>query len=295
MPFDLNRFAQDNSIDTHTEGYKQCAKGWVQIECPFCGGFPHMGWNEEKDYFNCYECGWHSHITVIEAILRVDSREARQIRSRYTTATYTPTEHVSPPPKQTSLVLPKGTGPMSKRHKDYLRSRNFDPDKLEEEWDLKGTGKLGDYKFRIIAPIYHNGKLVNFQGRDITDQAVAKYKACSHHDEVMNVKECLYGLDKVEGDSIVVCEGITDVWRLGPGSVDTFGIQVKHAQVELMKRFENIFICFDTETEAQKQARKLADQLQCFGRHIELLSLDCNDPAKMNQADADELMKQLGF
>ena len=85
--------------------------------------------------------------------------------------------------KPTTIILPKHTE-LTRPHKNYLIKRNFDPDELEFKWRLVSTGPVGPYKHRIIAPIYFNEKLVSYQGRDITDKAKLKYKACKRILEV---------------------------------------------------------------------------------------------------------------
>ncbi len=45
--------------------------------------------------------------------------------------------------------------------------RNFDPNYLVSEWGLLSTGVLGEFKFRILAPVYFKGQLVSYQCRDL--------------------------------------------------------------------------------------------------------------------------------
>lgn len=57
----------------------------------------------------------------------------------------------------------------------YLEGRRFDPKMLQDEWNVLATGpgaiikvnnKTIDYSYRVIAPVYYEGKMVSFQGRD---------------------------------------------------------------------------------------------------------------------------------
>ena len=50
---------------------------------------------------------------------------------------------------------------------------------------------------------------------------------------VVNYKDILYNMDRVQGEKVVVVEGITDVWRMGDGFVASFGTTLTSAQINL--------------------------------------------------------------
>ena len=106
----------------------------------------------------------------------------------------------------------------------------------------------------------------------------------------------MYGLDEVDTDTLVVVEGITDVWRLGPGAVATFGTGYKPSQILMMSQFERIFLLFDSEQDdpnAIKRSEELANTLSSIGKEVEIIELDEGDPGDLKQEDADHLMKDL--
>jgi DNA primase len=296
--FDAIKFVRDHNIPTADHESKHYHENWVNVECPFCTGNPgeHLGYNTDKGYWNCYRCGYHNVVTVIEKLLNVTKDEARRIAKTYGARPQLKektNEHSSRPGV---VKLPYGTDRMLEPHRYYLEKRGYDPNELEELWGLKGTGILGPYKFRIIAPIYHNEKLVSYQGRDITDKSPLKYKACRAEEEVMPHKETLYGIDKAKGHSVVVVEGITDVWRLGPGAVATFGIEWTPEQALLLKEYLRVFIMYDFgEDQAQINASKLGAVLSGFGVDTEKLMVQDfqGDPADLSDKKAKKLMKQI--
>jgi len=299
MSFDFEKFSVDHSVAIITEGYKQCSRGWIQTNCPFCPKEmcvgPHLGFNIAEDYFNCWRCGFHLHLEVIESLGGYSRDEARYVLKRYFqpgTGVKRPSTERSPTP--TSITLPPGTGPMTAAHRKYLDRREYDPNMLERVWDLKGTGPTGKYKFRIIIPITHRGHLCTYQGRDITNRSELKYKAPPGEEEVRCIKDCLYGLDVVPGSDVVITEGVADVWRLGPGAVATFGIEWTNAQVKLLRPFKRRFILFDSaDVQAIRQAEKLSHALGAFDRNTEIIEVHDKDPGEMSQDDADELMNEL--
>jgi DNA primase len=184
--------------------------------------------------------------------------------------------------------------------KQYLASRGFDPGRLEQEWDLQGTGPISsldgkDYRFRIIVPIYWGDNPVSFQGRYITDRHQLRYKACPKDRETIHHKWILYGDQRYWSDTGIIVEGITDVWRFGPMACATFGIEFTNYQVSVIgKTFDRIFIVFDDDLQAKKQARKLKRELLRYYRYpqIEIVSIP-GDPGGMDQSDANYLIKQL--
>lgn len=199
--------------------------------------------------------------------------------------------------KRKRVDFPLGTVELQPKHRDYLIGRNFDPDLLERIYGLKGTGPLGDYKFRIIAPVILDGKMVSYQGRDVTGKSDLRYKACPLDLEVIHHKHTLYGVDLVKGGSVVVVEGITDVWRLGPGAVATFGTGFTKQQANMiMQKFKRVYLLFDPEPKAQQVAEELSWVLSNVGVESYIIDLGSGtDPGDMKQDDADNLMKELGL
>lgn len=294
----FRQLCEEYHIDTAPPGHKHAREGWVNVPCPFCTGNPgyHLGYEETKDRFRCWRCGFKKHMDVVMRLTGVGSQEARLLlrrfkgrpRPRVQSAREVKRRRIS------KLKMPAGCGPMTEAHRRYLRGRGFDPDRLARLWGLLGTGPIGDYKFRVIAPISHEDELVSYQGRDITGKHPLKYKACPQSEEVMDHHHTLYGLDKVPGDAVVVVEGIADVWRLGYGAVATFGIAYTRQQVSLLRGFRSRFVMFDSgDPQALEQARVLAAELSAFKGSTEIVTLDAGDPGEMGQEEADALMREL--
>jgi hypothetical protein len=196
------------------------------------------------------------------------------------------------------LALPPGSAPLqdSPRGCAYCVRRGFDPVALGKLWGLRVTGPGGPYALRLIAPIYLDGRLVSYQGRDITGKAASRYKACSKENEVVHHKDTLYGVDLVPGDRAVVTEGVTKVWRLGPGSVATFGAEWTSAQAAMLaRRFRSVLVAFDGDEAGWRKGRELAEALGLLG--VETASIvwttGIKDPGDLPQEDADALMREV--
>jgi DNA primase len=191
----------------------------------------------------------------------------------------------------THVDLPGGD--LKPIHKKYLKKRGFDPGYLEDRYHIRGTVS-GDYKYRIIIPIYNRaGRLISYQGRTVIDSPV-KYKGARLDESVSHYKHALYNINNCEGSGILVVEGVFDVWRLGDGAVCTFGTSVPDQQVKEMAVFDRIFLLFDPEPAAQKKARKIALKLASLKKEVEMINLSSGDPADMSFSEAVRMKKELG-
>jgi len=296
MSFDGVQFCKDYKLPYDTSG-ANTAPGWIQIACPFCGdNTNHFGIHLKNAYGNCWKCGWHPLDGTISELLGVSNFDAKKIVDIYSNKKMlveAKKERIIP----NLINLPRGTEPLTPAHKKYLKSRKFDPVVLQSLYQLEGTVHIGDSPFRIIAPIYLDGNLVSYQGRDYTGRSEIRYKACNKELEIVHHKDTLYGIDLAvslgKGMCLVV-EGITDVWRLGPGAVSTFGTSWKRTQMLMLaERFDTIYILFDEGIEAQQKAESLAWELSVLGKDVSILQGIEGDPGEMEQEEADELMREL--
>lgn len=315
---DILKLYRAFNIPHKTKGHKHCRPGWVQTRCPFCTGNPgyHLGFcfsqpGQFHGKFVCWRCGGKSIKRVLSKLLRLKSNEINKIIKDYGgKSNYGPAIDEQIKIRRKAFKYPAKTEDLLPHHARYLSRRNFNPDKLEKDWGLLSTGPIAplvtngkslDYSHRIIIPIEWEERIVSFQGRDATDKHKLKYMACPQDREIIEHKSILYG--KPSGDRCVLVEGVTDVWRLGPGALCCFGIKYRLAQIRLLAKFKEVFIFFDPEVQAREQAEKIQSELLFRGVkavHLPMekknkLPLLDYDPGDMDQWDADKLMYDLGF
>lgn len=294
---DIQKLYSDYSIDTPSSIDKHTRDGWVQTYCPFCNssGY-HLGYNTYAGYFNCWRCGWHSEYQTLKELLNLSASKIKEIFEFYTISGIKtlPKNLVK---KAEKCELPFGTIPLRNNHRKYLIKRKFNSKHIEEQWGVKGTLSFDDYANRIIIPITHNGILCSYQGRDITENSYLRYKACKSVNEVINHQDLIYGFDEArEYKQCIVVEGVFDTWRLGFGAVSVFGIEFSKNQIFLLaKNFKKVYIMFDNELVAQRQAKKLQSELLFRGVECEIANCNYKDPAEMPQEEANKLMTKLGF
>ena len=138
-------------------------------------------------------------------------------------------------------------------------------------------------------------RLAGWQARYIGDcpDDVPKYLSCKG----LKKSQLLYGLPAAVGlqDAVVVVEGPTDMWRLGPGAVALFGKDMSLHQQELLDRFlpgRPVVVFLDRD--AQDKAAELQRTLLKRGRVTVLAGLpDGRDD--VGACTTEEAWQQVGL
>jgi hypothetical protein len=309
---DIIRLYEDYSIPIAEQGNKHCTPGWINTHCPFCEGTQnyHLGYNMHYNYFTCYRCGFHWIPITISKLLEISETEAKKILKQYGNTISHKESIVKIGTKP--FKLPSNSLSLQINHKKYLENRGFDPEKLEREFGLLGTGPISrikdknyniDYRFRIIIPFYWEDKIVSFDSRDITNQHIAKYMACPKDREIIPHKSILYMsrfLPQEQFKTAICVEGPSDVWRMGRSSFATSGIGFTTDQVHIISKmsFKRVAVIFDgpsetsKELEAHNKASILIGELKFRGIDAFRIKIK-GDPGSMKQEDADYLVKQI--
>jgi hypothetical protein len=293
VAIDIIKLFEKYKIDYKTSG-AETTKGWVNIACPFCGDDKrHLGYSERLDIWSCWRCGIKSKERVMKALLGTSQEKTAAILDEY----YVAGKHDEERRIQAAeLKLPENERTLLPAHRDYLIGRGFDPDELVRDHKIVSTGNYGDYKNRILIPIYYKGRLVSFHSRDVSGKSQKPKKACEQEKEVIRHKELLYNFDRVKGNTVIVSEGPFDAWRWRDLGVATFGIKFTEPQIDLLSCFKNIFVVFDSKMEdgeekeviAQKQAEELAERLAIWNNVYLISEIGC-DPADLSQRRADRI------
>lgn len=234
--------------------------GWGEsylADCPFCDDTRgrlsishHLGVLDERAgtrYFHLWKC-WNEDCQKSrenrDALQRMlTGSGGRRVGTRSGTRGRAP---VPEPPAQVELPaveLPGCTAPLTALPADhpavrYLGGRGFDSAELARDWGVGvcvhlPPGSPGSYcAGRIIIPVRRRGVTVGYQARCVGEPGpgAAKYLTCFPR------SRALYGADEAEtaAGPLVVVEGVTDVWRYGPGAVARLGRRLSHRQVQLI-------------------------------------------------------------
>lgn len=268
-------------------GHHHARPGWIQMDCPFCQTVDkfHLGYNLSLGYFSCWRCGGHhpEYVLMRFGLSKADAKA------------FCDDKDLSPGEvstrKRKGLLEPPGRGPLKKAHQQYLRDvRGFDPDELVRIWGIEGLGPIGPLAWRIYIPIIYKEQRVSWTTRAIGEKVSQRYISASFEEEAVNHKELVYGIDYCL-HSVIVVEGPTDVWNIGPGAGGLFGTAYTEAQVAKLARVPHRFIAFDNSPTAQRRARKLARELSSYPGETQNIQIDAADPGSAPRKEIKLLRK----
>ena len=297
--FDPKAYLTRKNIPFISEG-KEVTSGWLGVKCPWCDdrGY-HLGINLTSNYISCWRCGTKgSVIKLVQFYEKVSYQESLEIMEGYQSFNK-PIDYQKYIP-QREFHFPKE---FNQIHYDavpasvaqFLSGRGFHPFELTKEKELYYPTNNSKYCHRLIIPVYFKKKMVSFIARDVTGTASQPYKACPDELSVFTVKETLYGYDDIlPGSPIIIVEGVIDQWKLGKGTVATFGTAWTREQIELIKSLHPsfVFILYDNEDTAQKSAIKLSQALWFAATEVFTL-IDHKDPGELTLDEAKEVKKEL--
>lgn len=151
------------------------------------------------------------------------------------------------------LIVPLTSLPADDPVNSFLKDeRQFDPEYLVKNYQIGWCHSVYDQSFMTLAdkiyiPVVFNGMLVGWQGRAYDDFTKPKYYLMPG----MKKSLVMYNFDVADTfDDLVICEGVTDVWRVGPQGVAVFGHTLSQRQIELLiKRRDrgSVALCFDSD------------------------------------------------
>ncbi len=296
-------------VPNWTEG-KNVSPGCVNIRCPHCDDHSnHYGFNIKTGSGHCWRCKGGSPVSTLVKVARITPSEAKKLIEQYSSGSVeiAGPRHAVKHDYEPLESMPGGE--LERAHIKYLQGRNFRAQQLVDLYGIRGTGPISvwkgnDYRLRVIIPIYDiDGNLVNFQGRDITGRQELRYKCCPVDQASVHHKHLLYGAHLAKDlDRIVVVEGVFDQWRMGPGSVATFGTSLTREQISLLARWPEVVFLFDPEEEAQARARAAArDVADASGGRVWVAKADFGvnsrgeprDPGDLTPDEARQIMAEL--
>lgn len=130
----------------------------------------------------------------------------------------------------------------------YLRSRQFDPAALARDWGVayaeyvspRTRGAMA--QDRILIPVRADGRQVGYQARYPSDAVDFKAQRIPKYLTYFPSGRVLYGADEAAriAGPVVVVEGVTDVWRVGPGAVARFGKRLSGEHLRILGRLADV-------------------------------------------------------
>ena len=286
-PRDTRPFAAMAFLSDHGLEVGSITRGFANTICPFCGGSPTsptpLGFHRSGGYVTCFRCSGHPLIPTIQRLLSLTYSQALAVREQYTYSDgSTESEEIAFADK----CSPPG-GPLTPRYRKYLESRGFDPDWIALEYGVLAAGpscrwygedrdwRGSDFSDRLIVPLKDKtGRVIAFQGRTIRKDEGIRWRFPPLDRVAGHYKETLYGAHSGLGDTVAVVEGVMDKWKLGRGSVASYGTSLSGAQVRMLGGFRRVVMLFDSEPEAQARARMYARDIAALGARVQVVDLE---------------------
>jgi len=286
---DIREVLDDLNI-YYSESGKNVSDGWIGVTCPWCDdGSNHLGIRLDAGTCSCFKCGQSGTIIKYLADELGSFNKAIQVLGDAVPLELKSFEE-SERARAIKVELPKeAKRQISKYHAGYLNSRGFDYEELTDKYNLHFCGPYGKWANRIIVPIMKNYRLITFTSIDISDEVFIRYKHLQDELSIIPIKQHLFGLEFTNKHSIIVVEGIFDMFRIGDGAVCTFGTKITSEQKKILSKYSTVKIVFDGDEAGQINGEKLANDLAPFA-DVKLFFLpEGSDPDKLSQDDIKEI------
>lgn len=287
MSFNWMSFVKKYNIP-YVEVGANVSRGNLNIHCPFCGGSDpseHMGLQKEGRYWGCWRvkshrgksphrlimaltgCTYSESLSIVgESFVNLSDFEKAVDALRTPTGVEVKKDHKLSFPKAFRDIRDRG---ITLKFWNYLKKRGFrEVDALCDAYDLQCC-LSGNWRSRIIIPVYIKRKLVCWTGRTISKENPVRYKTLSHSPEkaseekdplaVMNIRHTILNYDSLMetgGRRLIIGEGPLDALKVDfygrdydTRSTCIFGTSVTAQQTELLenlvRRFDEMVVILD--------------------------------------------------
>ena len=264
---DIRSLLEDLNIDYDERG-NNVSGGWVGVQCPFCDDQSnHLGINIQAKTISCWKCPVSGNVIKYLAEVLGSFNKALDLLSEYIPRELLRFDETEQRSLVSKVHLPRNAVQgLLPHHRAYLKSRGFEPDTLEELYNLHSVGPVGEFKNRIIVPIMHKMRLVTYTSVDISDDSELRYLHCPDEKAIIPIKEYLCGLEQTNGHEVIVVEGLFDWWRFGPGAVPSWGVKLTKEQIYLLSKFSYIKAVGDGDNPGWEFNQHIANELSPFAK-----------------------------
>lgn len=276
--------------------------GWIGVDCPSCspnsGSFK-CGISENGFGASCWRCGKFKVRDLILQLSRVDRSTTLAAIGRLWGDVASRASSTASPRVAGKFTLPcqlrASESPLSFAQRAYLESRNMAAtvDTLTTQWNLVGSQDIvGPWAFRIFSIIHHDGKPCSWTSRAIGN-AGPRWISASPEQESYPAKSLIYGADLNPSRKLILVEGPSDAWAIGPGAGATLGLKFTPQQLRLLADYSDVYVCFDNEPQAQQRACEVQASLLGIVPRVERIELDAEDPGSISRWELRDLRQHV--
>lgn len=287
-------------IDYKTTG-KNVSTNDVNVDCPFCGADKHLTINKANGKVYCWVCnldiGEDRKPSLLDIL--VESTDMSRAEVYGVMKEYMDDEYYEQDDERASILyLPKEARRLDTRSRNqedivalhYLYNRGIGKKKTAKYGLL--VCHDGYFAGRIIIPVYFDGKLVNYLGRDYTGENDPRYKNCPNRFSVMRPKEVLYGWDRFKGRHLRLVEGAFDVFRIGDSSLGLIKGSMSREQRSLILSLSLDSMTVFLDKGNLKSAYTIAENLSPYIDRIKVVEMGDDDVADSKVADLADMERK---
>lgn len=298
--FDIRAYLDSMQVSYWEHG-RNVSKGWLGTQCIYCDdSHNHLGIHLYYKNYSCWLC--HSTGSLVDLICDLEStthHAALQRIEEYQSDILQEPDPRNPLQDEGQNILPYGcTNGLTQGQTKWLKQRRYDPETVQEKWGVVAGPLVGPWCHRIMCPVKYGGRTMTWVGIDTTGTNKAKYKAAPVEESFMPIGELPYGIDHVQGDTVLLVEGMLDAWRIGYGAIAMFGMGVNDKKMRALIELpvKTYYIMFDAEELATKNAEDLGKTLRlATGRDVYILHLGSGDPDNLDDETAKALRHDIGL
>lgn len=324
MNFDVKDFLERQNIFYRERG-PGVKKGNIIIHCPYCGSEDvgeHLGISLSNGVWGCWRNDSHRNrdlAILLTKLIGISYNQARElIGKKYKEVNLDLFDELSSDnyfkkkERKNSLIktllllkdFREFKGSFSIPYRNYLHNRNFDRIwKLVDIYQLR-YAITGDYKCRLIFPVYFNNQLVTWTSRAIYNSKL-RYKTLSDEKSSINIKNTIYNYDRANkgGKVLFIVEGPIDTIKmdfyldgLDGFAVGLFNMSISDNQlyylINLFDKFETVVLLLDNGE--LENTNKGISKLNSTGIKINegILPKNIKDPGELNKYQVKNLYKK---
>jgi hypothetical protein len=186
------------------------------------------------------------------------------------------------------LKVPFLTTPITDFGLDYLTMVRKLSDSQIKPWGLRSVGRFTKgrcHPHSIFIPIHHEGEVISWMTRSCV--GVQKRRAMPQ-EEVYPAKSVLFGEDFCR-NSVIICEGPFDCFRIGPGAIALMGSNASQEQLQRLGKYPLRVVCLDSDPVGRDASRRLCSELMAFPGGTYEARLDSKDPGKALDEEIQKL------
>ena len=250
--------------------------------CPLCGDSKkslskrrfNMDWYNGNPGYHCFNCGRHGHFFKIYGLLKgMTPWEAEKslysfdkVRRIVETSKsrYKPKPPLIPQKEHSNFdyilrdcigSFDDTEGYVQKEYKKALSS--FMVERKVYDYPIFVAYK-GDYKGRIVIPIYEDNQIIYFQARRISDNIEPKYTNPSVEKEGIILNREKFDRSKW----IMVTEGILDALKIGDQATTILGVELSDSIIKTLRGLtdKGVIVCLDNDAPGKASLIELMER-----------------------------------